>query len=146
MLRLVATAAVHEATSYEVLDLLEGDGANCVHCVQDWDLKMEKGNCLNYLGRETFEVGYPPSSSATVPKAVKRVHEIFENPTFMKNVSSSEIIQGSIGNCWAVAALSALADVVGGIQRLCVAHDTRKYTSSTPPKLLTPLAVFGAAS
>ncbi|PKS10358.1 hypothetical protein jhhlp_002109, partial [Lomentospora prolificans] len=91
----------------------------------DWDLKMGKGNCLNYLGNETYEVGYPPSSNANLPKSVKRVHEIFENPTFMKNVSSSDIIQGSIGNCWIIAALSALIDVEGGIQRLCVEWDTR---------------------
>lgn len=114
---------------------------------------MEKGNCLNYLGHETYEVGYPPSSSANLPKSVKRVHEIFENPTFMKSVNSSEIVQGSIGNCWAVAALSALADVKDGIQQLCVEYDTREFpcrATHTPPPSWTgpwtlwPLSVFGA--
>lgn len=98
-------------------------------CVQDWDLKMEKGHCLNYLGDDTFDVSFPPpsSSSATQPKSVKRVHQIYEKPTFLESVSSAEVIQGSLGNCWAVAALSALADVDDGIKRLCVEYDTRKY-------------------
>lgn len=97
------------------------------HCVQDWDLKMEKGHCLNYLGDDTFDVSFPPPSNSTAPKSVKRVHQIFEKPTFLESVSSAEVIQGSLGNCWAVAALSALADVEDGIKRLCVEYDTREY-------------------
>ncbi|KAL2107670.1 hypothetical protein VUR80DRAFT_4893 [Thermomyces stellatus] len=91
----------------------------------DWDLKMEKGHCLNYLGDDTFDVSFPPPSNANQPKSVKRVHQIFEKPTFLEKVNSSEVIQGSLGNCWAVAALSALADVEDGIKRLCVEYDTR---------------------
>ncbi|SPO00997.1 related to calpain-like protein [Cephalotrichum gorgonifer] len=91
----------------------------------DWDMKMEKGNCLNYLGGSTFDVSYPPLSSANLPKSVKRVHEIFEKPTFLETITSAEAIQGSLGNCWAIAALSALADVEDGIKRLCVEYDTR---------------------
>ena len=87
---------------------------------------MEKGHCLNYLGDNTFDVSFPPSASATAPKSVKRVHQVFEEPTFLESVSSSEVIQGSLGNCWAVAALSALADVEDGIKRLCVEYDTRE--------------------
>lgn len=91
---------------------------------------MEKGHCLNYLGDNTFDVSFPPPSSATAPKSVKRVHQIYENPTFLESVSSAEVIQGSLGNCWAVAALSALADVEDGIKRLCVEYDTREYPRS----------------
>ena len=104
-----------------------GRKANTAHCVQEWDLKMEKGHCLNYLGGDTFDVSFPPPSSANLPKSVKRVHQIFEKPTFLESVSSSDVIQGSLGNCWAVAALSALADVQDGIKRLCVEYDTRKF-------------------
>lgn len=88
---------------------------------------MEKGHCLNYLGDDTFDVSFPPPSNANQPKSVKRVHQIFEKPTFLEKVNSSEVIQGSLGNCWAVAALSALADVEDGIKRLCVEYDTREF-------------------
>ncbi|KAG7060731.1 calpain family cysteine protease [Colletotrichum scovillei] len=55
----------------------------------DWDLKWEKGHCLNTLGHTKWQLSRTTLSnpSASVPKAVKRVHEIFEKPTFLKNVN-----------------------------------------------------------
>ncbi|KAL2257974.1 hypothetical protein VTK26DRAFT_8890 [Humicola hyalothermophila] len=93
----------------------------------DWDLKMEKGFCLNSLGRTKFDLSMSTmmNPSSIVPKAVKRVHEIFENPTFMANVSGSDVKQGSLGDCWLVASLSGLANVKDGIQRICVEYDTK---------------------
>ncbi|KAF4989698.1 hypothetical protein FGRMN_8967 [Fusarium graminum] len=93
----------------------------------DWDLKYEKGHCLNNLGTQKFELNRTTllSSKAAVPKAVKRVHEIFEKPTFMKNVSGGDVKQGSLGDCWIMAGLTALASVPDGLQRICVAHDTK---------------------
>ncbi|CAM1505117.1 Fc.00g107540.m01.CDS01 [Cosmosporella sp. VM-42] len=93
----------------------------------DWDLKYEKGHCLNSLGQLKFELNRTTllSSKATVPKAVKRVHEIFEKPTFMKNVNGGDVKQGSLGDCWIMAGLTALANVPGGLERICVAHDAK---------------------
>ncbi|KAK4234469.1 calpain-D, partial [Achaetomium macrosporum] len=93
----------------------------------DWDLKMEKGHCLNSLGRTKFDLSMSTmmNPNAIVPKAVKRVHEIFEKPTFMANVSGSDVKQGSLGDCWLMASLSGLANVKDGIQRICVEYDTR---------------------
>lgn len=65
-----------------------------------------------------------------MPKAVKRVHEIYEKPTFMENVDGSDIRQGNLGDCWLLAAMTALANVEGGVKRTCVAYDTSK---SCPP-------------
>ncbi|ENH75330.1 Calpain-D [Fusarium oxysporum f. sp. cubense race 1] len=47
----------------------------------DWDLKFKKGHCLNNLESPEFKLDKTTflSPQATVPKAVKRVHEIFEN-------------------------------------------------------------------
>lgn len=42
----------------------------------------------------------------------------------MKNVASGDVKQGSLGDCWMIAGLTALASVEDGIRRLCVAHDT----------------------
>ncbi|KAK8016567.1 calcium-dependent cysteine-type endopeptidase-like protein [Apiospora rasikravindrae] len=92
----------------------------------DWDLKMTKGNTLNYLGSNKFDVAGPRlSSSTSVPKAVKRVHEIYEKPTFMKEINGSDVKQGFLGNCWLIASFSALSNVENGIQRICVEYDTR---------------------
>lgn len=94
----------------------------------DWDLKMAKGYCLNSLGQTAFDVSHKNMLriSATVPKAVKRVHEIFEKPTFMSDVSGSDAKQGSLGNCWFISCVSGLANVSGGLRRACVAYDTSK--------------------
>ncbi|KAI3336344.1 cysteine proteinase [Xylariaceae sp. AK1471] len=92
----------------------------------DWDLKMGKGNCLNYLGSSKFDMSNTRYSTTTsVPKAVKRVHEIFEKPTFLKDVDGADIKQGGVGNCWFIASLSALANVEGAVKRVCVEYDTR---------------------
>ncbi|QSZ29293.1 hypothetical protein DSL72_003806 [Monilinia vaccinii-corymbosi] len=93
----------------------------------DWDLKSEKGNCLNTLGGTKFEVCkhalYNPASFG--PKAVKRVHEIFDEPRFLEDkISPSDVKQGSLGNCWLMASLTALANMENGIQRICVEWDT----------------------
>ncbi|KAI1158775.1 hypothetical protein F5B18DRAFT_656298 [Nemania serpens] len=92
----------------------------------DWDLKMNKGNCLNYLGSTKFDMSNTRySTTTTVPKAVKRVHEIFEKPTFLKDIDGADIKQGGLGDCWFIASLSALANVEGAVQRVCVEYDTR---------------------
>ncbi|KAI6290837.1 hypothetical protein MCOR34_010330 [Pyricularia oryzae] len=93
----------------------------------DWDLKWEKGNTLNYLGKTKFALNTSTlqDPSSTVPKAVKRVHEIFDNPTFMKNVNGSDVKQGGLGDCWLMASMSGLANVEGAIQRTCVEYNTR---------------------
>ncbi|KAM0277223.1 hypothetical protein ACHAQH_005944 [Verticillium albo-atrum] len=93
----------------------------------DWDLKWYKGHCLNRLGATDWSINKTTlaDSSASVPKAVKRVHEIFENPTFMKNVDGKDVQQGSIGNCWLVASFTALANEPESLRRICVEYDTR---------------------
>ena len=96
--------------------------------LQDWDFKMNKGHCLNYLGSSKYDLSAPRSSSSTaIPKAVKRIHEIYERPTFMKALDGGDIKQGNLGNCWLIASFSALANVEDGIKRICVAHDTSKF-------------------
>ncbi|KAG0647477.1 Stomach-specific M-type calpain [Hyphodiscus hymeniophilus] len=93
----------------------------------DWDLKWEKGYCLNGLAESKFEISGRAfvNPNSTVPKAVKRVHEIFDKPTFLKaKVSPADVKQGSLGDCWLMASLTALANMEVGIQRICVEYDT----------------------
>ncbi|KAI0201442.1 hypothetical protein F4808DRAFT_126945 [Astrocystis sublimbata] len=92
----------------------------------DWDLKFGRGNCLNYLGSGKFDMTNTRFSTTTsVPKAVKRVHEIFEKPTFLKDIDGADIKQGGLGDCWFIASLSALANVDDAVKRVCVEYDTR---------------------
>ncbi|VUC21957.1 unnamed protein product [Clonostachys rosea] len=93
----------------------------------DWDFKYEKGHCLNSLGQVKYELNRSTllNSSASVPKAVKRVHEVYEKPTFMSSLIANDVKQGSLGDCWFMAGLTALANVEDGIKRLCVAHNTK---------------------
>lgn len=93
----------------------------------DWDLRYEKGNTLNYIGSDKFEINRTTllGSKAVVPKAVKRVHEIFEKPTFMKDVSGSDVKQGGLGDCWLMSSFTALASAENGVPRCCVAYDTK---------------------
>ncbi|KFA77633.1 hypothetical protein S40288_08776, partial [Stachybotrys chartarum IBT 40288] len=97
------------------------------HRHQDWDLKYEKGYCLNSLGSTKFELNKATllGTKSSVPKAVKRVHEIFENPTFMKNVNGGDVKQGSLGDCWIIGALTAMASTEDSLKRSCVAYDTK---------------------
>jgi hypothetical protein len=106
----------------------------------DWDLKWEKGYCLNGLGESKFEVNGRAllNPTSNVPKAVKRVHEIYDNPTFLKEkVSPADVKQGSLGDCWLMASLTALANMEVGIQRICVEYDTSESPSTSGRLLLT---------
>ena len=102
----------------------------------DWDLKWEKGYCLNSLAENKFEINGRAFTNPTsnVPKAVKRVHEIFDKPAFLKEkVSPADVKQGSLGDCWLMASLTALANMEVGLQRICVEWDE---SESCPPPLM----------
>ncbi|KAI8648145.1 Calpain catalytic domain-containing protein [Fusarium sp. Ph1] len=95
----------------------------------NWDLGRDlkqKGHCLNSLGSQRFKLDKDTllSPSAFAPRSVKRVHEIFDKPTFMKNVNGSDVQQGALGNCWFTGALTALGNFPDELKRICVAYDT----------------------
>ncbi|KAJ4183748.1 hypothetical protein NW759_017058 [Fusarium solani] len=90
------------------------------------DLRRNKGHCLNSLGSQHFKLNKDTllSPSAFAPRSVKRVHEIFDKPTFMKIVDGGDVRQGNLGNCWLVGALTALGNDPDAVKRICVAYDT----------------------
>ncbi|KEQ58961.1 cysteine proteinase, partial [Aureobasidium melanogenum CBS 110374] len=64
------------------------------------------------------------NSTMIQPSGVKRVKDIFENPTFnAEGACGDDVMQGSLGNCWFIAALVSVAAKPGLMQRLCVARD-----------------------
>jgi hypothetical protein len=44
----------------------------------------------------------------------------------MKNVDGGDVKQGSLGDCWIMAALTAMANTGMGVKQTCVAYDTSK--------------------
>jgi hypothetical protein len=58
------------------------------------------------------------------PKAVKRVGEIFDEPTFyIDGPTANDVRQGRDGDCWLMAALCTLSNKPGLIEKICVARD-----------------------
>ncbi|KAJ1562482.1 hypothetical protein HK096_009122 [Nowakowskiella sp. JEL0078] len=55
---------------------------------------------------------------------VRRVHEIFENPKFfIDGCDAADVMQGSAGTCYFLAAVASLANMSNLIERICVARD-----------------------
>ncbi|KAK6367900.1 hypothetical protein LTS17_010052 [Exophiala oligosperma] len=81
------------------------------------DLKITRArDCLDGLVVNDGDKEYPAD--------VKRVTEIFDNPKFyVDGVSYDDILQGSAGDCWFLAAVSALSCNQKFIERVCVIQD-----------------------
>lgn len=63
-------------------------------------------------------------SDAVGPRSVHRVDWIFENPQFIVDgFSSSDLRQGSTGDCWFVAAVSTICTYPALMDKVCVARD-----------------------
>jgi hypothetical protein len=84
-------------------------------------MKVDKTN----LGRAGRNVrAHHGRSSRSAPKSVHRLDWIFENPKFTVNgFSSSDIKQGTIGDCWWLAAVGNIAHRKDLMQKICVARD-----------------------
>ncbi|KAK6343165.1 hypothetical protein TWF718_008538 [Orbilia javanica] len=67
--------------------------------------------------------GFEYNDDAT-PKAVKRVEDIFDEPSFYKDgVAPGDIRQGSSGDCWFLAAVATITNIPGLLEKICVARD-----------------------
>ena len=79
----------------------------------EFDLENDKMRCLK--GLSYSEEDAPP------PPAVLRVTQIFDNPQFViDGADAIDIIQGSLGDCWLLSALSTMSTSKGLIEKLCV--------------------------
>ncbi|KIX96871.1 uncharacterized protein Z520_07591 [Fonsecaea multimorphosa CBS 102226] len=81
------------------------------------DLKITRiRDCLDGLIIEDDDKEYPADA--------KRVTDIFDEPKFYVNgVSYDDILQGSAGDCWFLAAISTLSCNQEFIDRVCVIQD-----------------------
>ncbi|KAJ7327525.1 hypothetical protein DFH08DRAFT_884716 [Mycena albidolilacea] len=79
----------------------------------EFDIENDREKCLHGLSGGTFN-----------PSDVQRVTDIFEQPRFfIDGASSSDIVQGAIGDCWFVSALATISTAPGLIEKFCVARD-----------------------
>ncbi|KAK5077010.1 hypothetical protein LTR64_005511 [Lithohypha guttulata] len=87
------------------------------------DLKItRRRDCLDGLYNYSTAGGGNPDKTA--PTDVKRVCDVFENPTFFsRNASSDDIIQGNLGDCWLLAAFSILTCNEKLVKNICVIQD-----------------------
>jgi hypothetical protein len=62
------------------------------------------------------------SDGNTKASEVQRITEIFEHPKFFKGgPNSNDIIQGALGDCWFLSALSTLTTAPELLEKLCIA-------------------------
>ncbi|KAK7423888.1 hypothetical protein QQX98_000759 [Neonectria punicea] len=83
-------------------------------------LEIDVGNLRKYLGPDDDYYNSPPKR----PGSVHRLSWIFESPQFtVDGYSSSDIKQGSHGDCWWLAALATIAHRKDLMNKICVERD-----------------------
>ncbi|KAF9970258.1 hypothetical protein BGZ73_007069 [Actinomortierella ambigua] len=89
---------------------------NCRFRDSTFDLLNDKSACL-----------VSSANSSGLPwfmfmiDGAKRVSDLVKNPTFfMDGASPDDIKQGSVGNCWHIAALAVMSNIPGLIEQVCV--------------------------
>lgn len=88
-----------------------------LHFDMEFDLKMEKWDCLETLVGQQGDIPFSP-------KSVKRVGEIFEDPKFyVDGATPTDIRQGNDGDCWFLSGLSACVHRKDWIDSICVHRD-----------------------
>ena len=88
---------------------------NCYWDLRDVEFDLENDTIRCLKGLNYTEEDAPP------PPAVLRVTQIFDNPRFViDGADAIDIIQGKLGDCWLLSALSTMSTSKGLIEKLCV--------------------------
>lgn len=115
----------------------ESAAANCKAKVKAIVAECTRLN-IKYTDR-AFEIGNTDSmmslGAAQCPEflfgvncigSVKRVEEIFENPQFFEDgPTADDVKQGNVGDCWFLAAATAMSGCPNLIEKICVARDEK---------------------
>ncbi|KAF9038031.1 hypothetical protein BJ165DRAFT_1353039 [Panaeolus papilionaceus] len=88
---------------------------NCRFRDIDFDLDTDETQCL---------YGIFPGANYT-PVDVQRVTQLFDKPQFFKEggADSTGVVQGLLGDCWFLSALSTVSTFPGLIEKICVERD-----------------------
>ncbi|KAL8669767.1 MAG: hypothetical protein Q9168_005661 [Polycauliona sp. 1 TL-2023] len=72
-------------------------------------------DCLVPLGKQ---------EKGLLPRSVKRIEDIFEDPQFdVGGISVHDVMQGKVGDCWLISAICALSNSKDLLYKICVARD-----------------------
>ncbi|KAJ7857137.1 cysteine proteinase, partial [Mycena olivaceomarginata] len=83
----------------------------------EFDLENDRELCLFGLSKEDRELQ---------PADVQRVTKIFSKPSFfVDGADSNDIVQGRLGDCWFLSALSTMTTANGMMEKFCVARDEK---------------------
>ena len=81
----------------------------------DFDLENDPTICLYGLETDNPSESYAPSD-------VRRVTQLFNKPQFfVDGADANDIVQGGLGDCWFLSALSMMTTAKGLIEKSCVA-------------------------
>ncbi|KAJ6580695.1 hypothetical protein B0H19DRAFT_1112126, partial [Mycena capillaripes] len=81
----------------------------------EFDLENDRERCLFGLSKEGRKLA---------PSDVQRVTQIFSSPSFfIDGADSNDIVQGRLGDCWFLSALSTMTTAKGLMEKFCVARD-----------------------
>ena len=73
---------------------------------------------------QTLRGGGGGGGGGRQPECVHRVDWVFEEPSFtVDGFASSDVQQGSNGDCWWIAAVATLCSMEGLMEKVCVARD-----------------------
>ncbi|KAB5590082.1 hypothetical protein CTheo_6472 [Ceratobasidium theobromae] len=90
---------------------------NCRFRDIEFDLEGDRTRCLYGLNVPEVHPSKPPSD-------VLRATQIFQKPQFfIDGASSSDVAQGSLGDCWFVSAISVVSTMQDLVSRICVHRD-----------------------
>jgi hypothetical protein len=95
---------------------------NCKFSDPDFDIErdFDRGRPSNCLDKLVFHA----KDKVLAPKSVKRIGDIFDDPKFFTSgPTPNNVRQGSLGNCWLMAALCAVGNMPDLIEKVCVARD-----------------------
>lgn len=118
-----STTASYDQAKKECVEKVQAIVSECTRLNQmyrdrHFELELAQHDCIVPLVDEEGK------SSGIQPSWVKRVKDIFETPLFnAEGACGDDVMQGSLGNCWFIAALVSVAAKPGLMQRLCVARD-----------------------
>ncbi|KAK5691755.1 hypothetical protein LTR17_025575 [Elasticomyces elasticus] len=93
----------------------------------DYEFNLEAGPyALQNLYGDYPRAVVKDDGSVEPPPWVKRVEDIFDKPQFfIDGAAPTDIHQGSVGDCWFLAALMAISAKKDLVEKLCVARDEK---------------------
>jgi hypothetical protein len=72
--------------------------------------------------------GLLPFSGTDFPSDVLRCTQIWDKPKFVDGEDSNDIVQGQLGNCWFLSALSTMTTSKGLVEKFCVAVSSQTFS------------------